>query len=451
MKHHANSIGGSAVKLEAVRRRLEETQLNAVRELLTDKVITTICSECGYYFRERIFTPLVTIFHMIGAAISREGSFQSSWHNIGETGNSDTLSKARRRLPIAVWKRIHKWIASQIEAESREVSLWRGHRVIGVDGTCVSMSDEAELERVFGKSGSRQGRSRFPIARTIFGFDLFNITAVDYEIGAYKTGENKLFSELMPHFNKGDLIVGDRRFAGAKLYVDYIRADLEYITRAHQRLKIQRLTIRRWLDRNDYIVLMPIQKTYRHKDATLPESIEVRILKVTAIVRGRKESFWVVTSLLSAEQYPADEIRALYQRRWLVEGLIGEIKIWLGADVLRSKTEEGIQKELCARIIAFNLIRWLILKAAKEHGEAAERISFAATVRLIAAFSLKMSTAPFWMLPPLYEDLLEKIATSVVPCRPGRVEPRMKRRDQKHYPILKISRSEWRDINGIAA
>jgi putative transposase len=448
---HITSIGGSISKLEGMRRTLESTQLNALRELLTDKVIAQICNECEYYFRERIFTPLVTIFHMIGAAISREGSFQSSWHNIGQTGNSDTLSKARKRLPVAVWERLHKWITAQIEDDNREVSLWRGHRVIGVDGSCVSMSDEPELQQVFGKSGSRLGKSRFPIARTVFGFDLFNITAVDYKIGSYKTGENRLFSEVMHQFNAGDVIVGDRRFAGAKLYVDYIRAGLHYITRAHQRLKINRLKIRKWLGNNDYIVLMPIPKTYRHKDATLPDNIEVRILKVAAIVRGRKETFWIVTSLLCAEQYPADEIRALYQRRWLVEGLIGEIKIWLGADVLRSKTEEGIRKELCARIIAFNLIRWLILKAAKEHGESAERISFAATVRLIAAFSLKMSTAPFWMLPSLYEELLERIASSIVAYRPGRIEPRMKRRDQKHYPILKISRSEWRALNGIAA
>jgi hypothetical protein len=113
---HTTGIGGSVGKLEDVRRRLESTQLNAVRELLTDKVITQICNECEYYFRERIFTPLVTIFHMIGAAISREGSFQSSWHNIGETGNSDTLSKARKRLPVAVWKKMHQ----QIEDGTRQ-------------------------------------------------------------------------------------------------------------------------------------------------------------------------------------------------------------------------------------------------------------------------------------------------------------------------------------------
>jgi hypothetical protein len=77
--------------------------------------------------------------------------------------------------------------------------------------------------------------------------------------------------------------------------------------------------------------------------------------------------------LLDDKKYPVDEIKALYMRRWIVEGLIEEIKIWLGGDVLRSKTVEGIHKELYARIIAFNLIRWLILRAAKQHGESVER------------------------------------------------------------------------------
>jgi hypothetical protein len=79
------------------------------------------------------------------------------------------------------------------------------------------------------------------------------------------------------------------------------------------------------------------------------------------------------------------------------------------------------------------------------------RISFSATVRLTASYSLKMSIAPFWMLSMLYDDLLERIANSKVPYRPGRIEPRLKKRDQKHYGLLKISRKEWKMTNAIAA
>ena len=46
---HTNGIGGNVSKLECVRRKLESTQLNAVRELLTDRAINRICNECGYF------------------------------------------------------------------------------------------------------------------------------------------------------------------------------------------------------------------------------------------------------------------------------------------------------------------------------------------------------------------------------------------------------------------
>jgi thymidylate synthase ThyX len=134
------------------------------------------------------------------------------------------------------------------------------------------------------------------------------------------------------------------------------------------------------------------------------------------------------------------------KKRWKVETLIEELKVWLSADVLRSKTPEGIYKELYARIIGLNLIHWLILKSAQKHTREPERMSLSAALRLAIAYSLKMSVAPPWLLPSLYETLLDHIAFSTVPCRPDRIEPRMIKRERKHYPKLKISRAEWRNM-----
>jgi hypothetical protein len=176
---------------------LESSQLNAVRELLPDSTIKEICEECGYYFRTQLLTPLVTIFHMVAAAISREGSFQSAWHNIGETGKSDSLSRARKRLPLRVWEEVAQWIVGQMDDEFKHESLWRGHRVIGIDGTCVSMGDVEELEKVFGKSGSRQGRSRFPIARIVFAVTLNTMVTIGHKAGPYRASENGLFTGII--------------------------------------------------------------------------------------------------------------------------------------------------------------------------------------------------------------------------------------------------------------
>jgi len=243
---------------------------------------------------------------------------------------------------------------------------------------------------------------------------------------------------------RGDLIVCDRHFAGANLYVEYQKAGFEFITPAHQRLQIERLKRVHDYAEGDCVVAVPLTPKHRRADPSLPVHILVRMLRVTAQVRGQKQVFWLMTSLWDARKYPAQEIKDLYRQRWTVETLIEEQKVWLGSDVLRSKTADGVSKELYARIVAGNLIHWLILKACDKHQSAPKQISVAAATRLISHYSIRMSEAPKKRLNHLYEELLDKIALSVIPSRPNRLEPRLKKRDQKHYSILHTSRLQWR-------
>lgn len=438
-------------KLEQNREQLESGQLNAVRELLPNEIILRICEDCKYYFRTRLLTPLVVVFHMIGAGISREGSFRSAWHLNGQVGKSGSLAKARKRLPLEVWEGIHGWMMEQIEIESSAEERWRGHRVIGIDGTCVSMGDEAELFEHFGRRAGNHGFARFPLARVLVSFNLKTLIQLGQEVGAYTIGEKSLLRQHFSKLRAGDVLVLDRHYAGANLYADYRRAGLQFITRIHQNLRLEKLKVVAQFSKNDVIVEMPINPQCRREDPSLPEFVRVRIIQAKARAQRQKETIWIATSLLDPEQYPADEIRGWYKKRWKVEGLIEELKIWLGADVLRSKTVQGVLKELYARMVGLNLIHWLILKAARKHDKSAERLSMSAALRLTAAQSLKMSTAPIWQLPSLFEDLLDRIAFSIVPYRPDRIEPRMIRRETKHYNMLKISRAEWKSLYAIAA
>lgn len=439
-------------KLKSMREKIESGQLNAVRELLTNEDIKQICEECGYYFRNRLLTPFVTIFHMIGAAISREGSFQSAWHMSGQSEMSDTLAKARKRLPLSIWDRLDGWMVNQIAEEHDSRHLWHGHRLISNDGSCVSMSDVPELAKRFGKHGTRHGPSRFPVAHIVFVFNLNTLVTIGHKMDHWKTSELELFRRFIPELKPGDVIVNDRLYAGARQYCQYMKSHLHFVNRAHGALKTERLEVIERFGPDDLIVKLPIPKKDHKEDPTLPEYIEVRIVKATIRNReNKKETLRIVTSLLDSKTYPATEIKALFKKRWRAETLIEEIKLWLSADVLRSKSVEGIFKEMHARIVAANLIHWLILKAAKKHRKEPDRISVSATLRLTAAYSLKMSVAPAWQLPSLYDELLEHVADSLVPFRPDRMEPRMKKREQKKYNKLKIPRWEWRLLHAIAA
>lgn len=448
---HYKSIEKRKKKFNIVREELISGQLNAVRELLPNEVIEDLCQEANYYFRTRLLCPYVTIFHMIGAAISREGSFQSSWHLNGQTGSSAALANARKRLPESVWQGLDQWICNQIAKKHDSKYQWRGHRVLGLDGTCNSMSDEPELAEFFGRANTKHGPSRFPIARNVIAFNLNTLITVAHQMGPYRSSEDALARALLPRLQAGDVIVDDRGFMGIPHYLQCFQEGLHFINRVPNAVRIDRLEIVQSFNSKDGLVKMPVPERHRKLNPDGPKHILLRLTQVTARIRGQKETFWLATSLFDPQTYPACEIRMLYKKRWRVEEWLRELKIWLSADILRSKSVLQVRKEMTARIVALNLIHWLILEAAKKHRKDPKRLSVSAALRLTTAFSLKMSTAPAWRLPVLYEQLLGQIAHSYVPFRPDRIEPRMQKREQRNYPKLKIPRREWKQMYAMAA
>jgi len=126
--------------------------------------------------------------------------------------------------------------------------------------------------------------------------------------------------------------------------------------------------------------------------------------------------------------------------------LFKDLKIGLSADVLRSLTPDGIGKEIAARMMALNVVRSIMLQAAAQNGvEDPLRLSFVFALRAILNFSPALGIEPVWKLWMIYYTMLDEIAAHIVPFRPGRNEPRMIRRDRKHYPMLTTTRAKWRD------
>ena len=139
-----------------------------------------------------------------------------------------------------------------------------------------------------------------------------------------------------------------------------------------------------------------------------------------------------------------DEFGLLNSKRWRIETLFREVKINLSADVLRSMCPQAIRKEVAAKLIAVNIVRMIMLKAAIEKAVDPIRISFVHAVRAILMFAPALACEPMWKLPQIYRKMLAEIGTNLVPERPGRNEPRAVTRERKHYPKLRSTREQWR-------
>lgn len=454
-------IGTDAPGSSNVSFQLQQVTFNSVRKVLPDSAIEQACRDVGHAYRERVLTPIITMLHMILAAVWPEESFEASsqllWDNAvgafpdlrGQLPSSGSFAKARARLPLELWQSVWDFLAAKVQVLSEPLAYWRGHRVVLVDGTCVSMPDESELRTHFGTSTGSGSKRHYPLARMVTLALANTMMVLAYAVGRYNQSETELLRPLLGHLRKGDLLLGDRLFAGANLYAQYQAAGLDFLTRSHQRLIVSRLRPLAGYSSTDFVTELPVGDAHRRKDPTLPPSVRVRLIQAVLRIRGQREVVWFVTSLLDSSTYPAKEIVELYARRWRIETLIGQFKVRLSADVLRSRTASGVLKELAARMTAMNVVRAIMLEAAAEHGQDPMTLSFVHALRAILAFAPVLATAPGWKLPAIYQAMLCEIATCRIRHRPGRLEPRAVRRERKHYPALRSTRAQWR--NRIAA
>jgi len=105
------------------------------------------------------------------------------------------------------------------------------------------------------------------------------------------------------------------------------------------------------------------------------------------------------------------------------------LKQTLGMDILHCKTLSGIIKELLMFVIVYNLVRRVMLKASRRQRVAADRISFVDELR--------------WLCHARPGDALPNL--KVNPQRRGRVEPRVRKRRPKQYPLMTRPRRALRE------
>jgi hypothetical protein len=132
---------------------------------------------------------------------------------------------------------------------------------------------------------------------------------------------------------------------------------------------------------------------------------------------------------------PDSAIAELYARRWQVELHYRQIKTNLSLDVLRGRTPQMIERELWMHAIAYNLVRALLLEASLTHDVPIERLSFKGALDALQAWGDRALRSPRHR-SLARRTLLARVAADQVPLRPGRSEPRARKRRQKDYQLL---------------
>ena len=391
--------------------------------------------------RRRVFDTWTTFWAFLGQVL-RGGSLrdgllevQASRAKNGKEAvsvSTGAYARARQRLCMNVLEQIHERVVGKV------MQLSRGHqrRVWVVDGSSVQLPDTAANQKSYPQAAGQKAGCGFPVMQIVGLFDLNTGVMAASAQSTWREHESGLLQDgLMEQVQSGDVLMADRGFCSYLNFAQAIGNGADVLMRLHQ--------TRPWpkgAGADSMVQWKRPLKSSRPRFISaqqwgqLPERLTVRYLRIRIEQPGyRTREIRLATTLMDAS---AEELTALYLRRWEMEVSLRDLKTTLGMELLRCKTPDMVAKELLMHLIAHNLIRWLILKASRSGNVTPDRLSFKGALDALIQYAAVLPAEGSRKQHNAIERMLENIASDLLPFRPFRREPRCLKRRPKGYQYL---------------
>jgi hypothetical protein len=432
----------------SVERRAKATEAVEFFNVLTSPELLQTTEALLPEHRERLYPPTVTLSMFMRQALEADGSCQKAVNGWAAQRAADGLSacsvrtggycRARQRLPLEMVSALTCQTGSMLSQKARTQWLWRGRTVKLVDGTGLSMPDTPENQAVYPQPSTQAPGVGFPLARLVMVICLATGAALDAAIGPHRgkgSGELGLVRGLLEGFRPGDVMLADALYCNYFLIATLMAKGVDVLFEQNGS-RITDFRRGQSLGKRDHIVRWPKPAARPEwmtpeQYALFPDEITLREVKVAHQV--------LVTTLLDHRRAGKDDLSALYARRWNVELDLRNLKTTTGMDVLSCQTPQMNDKQLWVHLLAYNVIRLLMAQAASNAGVDPRGLSFKHTVQLWTEWVARGLSAT-----KDCQRLFALIAQCKVGHRPGRIEPRVRKRRPKPYPWLKVPRAHAR-------
>ncbi|HEY9783158.1 MAG TPA: IS4 family transposase [Leptolyngbyaceae cyanobacterium] len=427
------------------------------QNLLSQSEIQKVLDELKIKYRQRLFDPIVTVWAFLSQVLEPDKSCHNAVSRVisylvGEkvelpSTSTSAYCQARARLPEELLQKLFGKVAQSLEEKASVEYLWCGRHVKIIDGSSVTMPDTPENQEVYPQPKSQKPGCGFPIAKIGVIFSLATGAAVALAIDVLNTHDLKLARKLYKELNPKDVLLGDRAFCAYADLVSIKNLGCDAVFRKHQSRKT---TMRKGKIIGSCDKLVTWRKPEKcpqgltqEEFIALPKTFTVREIYYYIFIPGfRTQQVSLITTLLDTTIYPCLKIVELYGERWNVELNLKHLKTTLGMEVLQCKTPSMIRKELYVYLLAYNLLRTLIWSAGNTYGTPPLRLSLQGTRHHLDNFIPKLLAATSTQREQIYCTLLKVIVHKSVPDRPGRSEPRVRKRRPKSYPLMKQPRHQ---------
>ena len=353
---------------------------------------------------------------------------------------SSATTQARQRVGAEPLKWLFEKSAQQWIGHDQGHYLFKGLHLLAMDGTTLRLADSAANREHFGAQNYPNDKvASYPQTRAVTLMMVDTQLIRDARFGRYNVSEMTHAHDLLASVPDDSITVFDRGFFSAQLLSNLRTGgnNRHFLIPAKANTK---WTIVEGTD-EDALVEMAISAQARKADPTLPKTWRARAVKVDDGAGGKPRH--LLTSLTDRKAFKRADLAACYQRRWRIETSYRELKhSMLGSALtLRSMSVEGTEQEIWGAMIAYNLIRIEMAKAALQAKCAPTSVSFFLALSTIQneLMMFGRATAP-GTIPARLKSLRDRLVLELKAHRPGRKFDRVVKAVAQRYPEKRLTK-----------
>jgi hypothetical protein len=307
--------------------------------------------------------------------------------------------------------------------------LWRGHRLVGFDGSQLHLPRSASVIAQFGliEAANQLGRSGVVrcMGRLSLAFDVLNRLGWDMRLSPVSSSEGDMALAHLQTLKAGDVALVDRGYTGFEWLAAMSQRGVHVVARCSTgSFAAAQALFRR--DEAGVSQRLCLKRPAGRASPEVPAQLEVRFVTVR-LSTGQLEV--LVTTLLDEQRYPTGEFAELYHLRWNVETCYLMLKSRLELENWSGLTLEAVRQDLAATLLVFNLESLLTRRAQQSLDEPKSGRKHPQQVnRAVAYHALKSQVVDLLAGKDEPEVVLQKLhalfLTSPVTCRSARASPR---------------------------
>ena len=237
---------------------------------------------------------------------------------------NSAYSQSRMKLNYTAFIELNDAIIKEFYTDN-DFKLWKGFRLLGIDGSRIQLPFSVEILESFGysKNGSN---IIVPMAQTSCCLDLLNQMIINSEINRYETSEYDLALKSIEKCDMKDLLIYDRGYGAVWFMLYHQIKKKDFIIRMRRNSTKE---IAEFFNSEEKSKIIEITKLHKNTEKQIKKkgieftSLKIRLVKV---ILDNGEVEVLATSLLDEEKYPYEEFKDLYFLRWGIETEFDHLK-----------------------------------------------------------------------------------------------------------------------------